>query len=384
MLLILGALTAFAPMSIDMYLPALPRIAHDLGSTATGAQATVAAFFAGLSVGQLLYGPLSDRRGRRGPLLAGLSLYVVASLLCMVAGTMPLLIAARVLQALGGCAGVIVARAVVRDRFDHTESARIFSTLMLIMGVAPVLAPLAGGAVLMHVGWRAIFGLLAVFGLLVGTAVWRGLPESRSEATAARARSESPPRAYLALLRQPRLVAYVLAGGLSSAAMFTYITASPELVIETYGVPADQFGWVFGINAVGIIGASQLNRLLLRRLSPDAVLRLSTAFAAVAASTLVATSYHGALGLPGILLPLFFVIAAGGLTGPNAVAGALSQDTQRAGSVAALVGAAQFALGAAGAAAAGVLHDGSARPMATIIAVCIVASVVATRAATRR
>ncbi|RYE86864.1 MAG: Bcr/CflA family efflux MFS transporter [Myxococcales bacterium] len=383
LLLILGALTAFAPMSIDMYLPALPGIASDLGSTATGAQATVAAFFVGLSAGQLLYGPLSDRRGRRGPLLFGVALYVAASALCVVAPTMTTLIVARVLQALGGCAGVVIARAVVRDRFDHADSARIFSTLMLIMGVAPILAPLVGGAVMTHLGWRAIFGLLAAFGALVGLAVALGLPESRTEATLVRARSESPLRAYLALLAQPRLLAYVLTGGLSSAAMFTYITASPDLVIGTYGVPATSFGWVFGLNAAGIIGASQLNRLLLRWLSPDRILRLTTAGAALAAAVLFATAQLGTLGLTGILVPLFFVIAAGDGVGAGEAAGALAQDPHRSGTVSALLGATQFGLGAAGAGLAGVLHDGTARPMASLIAACVAASVIAARRATQ-
>ncbi|HEY0051943.1 MAG TPA: multidrug effflux MFS transporter, partial [Caulobacteraceae bacterium] len=362
LLLILGALTAFAPMSIDMYLPALPQIARDLGSTAAAAQVTVAAFFVGLAVGQLIYGPMTDRFGRRGPLLAGIGLYLAASLACALAPTMEALIAARIVQALGGCAGVVVARAVVRDRFDHSESARIFSTLMLIMGVAPIVAPLLGGMLMGAAGWRWIFGVLVVFAALVGAAVIWGLPESRSAATAERARSESPLRAYLRLFQNRRLVAYVLAGALSGAALFTYIASSADLIIGTFGVPATAFGWVFGANAVGVIGASQLNRLLLRRWSPDRVLRVSTAWAAMSALVLVLTAFTGFGGLMGVLVPLFLAISVGGITGPNATAGALNQDPQRAGSLSALLGAAQFGLGAAGAGVAGLLHDGTARP----------------------
>ncbi|MBC6982780.1 multidrug effflux MFS transporter [Caulobacter sp. 17J80-11] len=381
LLLILGALTAFSPMSIDMYLPSLPAIARDLHGTATGAQQTVAAFFVGLALGQLIYGPLSDRIGRRGPLLAGIALYLVATVGCAFAPTMPALVGLRFVQALGGCAGVVVARAVVRDRFDHQESARVFSVLMLIMGVAPILAPLAGGWIMAATGWRTIFWALFAFGAATGVAVLFGLPESRSEATAARARAETPLAAYLALLKNRGVMAFILAGGLTSAAMFTYIAASPELVIETYGVPATRFGWVFGANAVGIIGASQLNRLVLRRHAPDQVLRASALCACAAALLLLAAALTEVGGLLRILVPLFFAIAAQGFSAPNAVASALALDPARAGSLSALFGAVQFGLGATGAALVGVFHDGSAVPMATVIAVCTMGAVAALRLA---
>jgi DHA1 family bicyclomycin/chloramphenicol resistance-like MFS transporter len=380
-LLILGALTAFSPMSIDMYLPSLPALAGDLDGTASGAQATVAAYFVGLSLGQLIYGPLSDRVGRRGPILAGVVVYLLATVGCAFSTSIPMLAALRFVQALGGCAGVVVARAVVRDRFDHRESARVFSILMLIMGVAPILAPLAGGWILAAFDWRTIFWALFVFGALTGLAVLLRLPETRSAETAARARAETPASAYLALLRNPGVIGYVLAGGLTSAAMFTYIAASPELVIQTYGVPATAFGWVFGANAVGIIGGSQLNRLLLRRWRPETVLKAAAAGASVAAAVLLTTALTGFGGLYGVLVPLFFAIAAQGFSAPNAIACALSRDPGRAGSLAALFGAVQFGLGALGAALAGAFHDGTATPMAAIILTCTLAALAALRLA---
>ncbi len=384
LLLILGALTAFAPMSIDMYLPSLPSIARELQGTAAGAQATVAAYFAGLAFGQLVYGPVADRIGRKGPVLFGIAVYLAATVGCALATSLPWLIGLRALQALGGCAGVVISRAVVRDRFDHRESARIFSILMLIMGVAPILAPLAGGFVLTVAGWRTIFWVLFGFGALTGLAVLLGLPETRSAETGLRARSESPLRAYLALLTNRGAVAYTLTGACVSAAMFTYIAASPAVVIEHFGVPAASFGWVFGANAVGIIGASQLNRLLLRHYLPDRVLKASTLAGFVAALILLATSITGFGGLWGVLVPLFFAIAGHGLAGPNAVAGALAHDPQRAGSLSALYGAAQFGLGALGAAVAGALEDGTPVPMAGVIVAATLGAVLALRLAPGR
>lgn len=379
LLLILGALTAFGPMSIDMYLPSLPTLARDLGGAATGAQATVAAFLAGLAVGQLVHGPLSDRIGRRAPILVGITLFLVATAACAYAPSLPVLIAARFVQALGGCAGIVIARAVVRDRFGHAESARIFSILMLIMGVAPILAPLVGGWVLNVAGWRAIFWVLFGFGALTGLAVLFGLPETRSEATAAHARSESVARAYVALLRNPVAMGYVLTGSLVSSAMFAYIAASPEVVITHFGVPAVAFGWVFGANAVGIIGAAQLNRLLLKRRTPDAVMRGSTAIAALAGVILLIDAATGFASLWGVLIPLFFAVAGHGFGSPNAVAGALHADPRRAGSLSALFGAAQFGIGAAAQAATGVLHDGGPVPMAGVILACALAAFLALR-----
>jgi DHA1 family bicyclomycin/chloramphenicol resistance-like MFS transporter len=257
-------------MAIDMYLPSLPALARDLGGAPAAAQQTVAAFFIGLALGQLVYGPLSDRLGRRPPLLFGIGLFLLATAGCALAPNLPSLIGLRFVEAIGGCAGVVVARAVVRDRCDPQETARVFSILMLIMGVAPILAPLLGGFVLAFAGWRAIFWVLFGFGALTGLAVLLALPETRSAETAARARSEHPLRAYLALLGNPLVVGYILVGGLASSAMFTYIAASAELIIETYGVPPERFGWIFGTNAAGIIGASQLNRVRRRSLASAA------------------------------------------------------------------------------------------------------------------
>ncbi|MES2035992.1 MAG: multidrug effflux MFS transporter [Pseudomonadota bacterium] len=374
LVLLLGALTAFAPMSIDMYLPALPAIGKALGATPEATQGTLAAFLFGMAIGQFLYGPASDRFGRRGPILVGIAVYVAASIWCALTTSIEGLVLARFVQALGGCAGAVVARAVVRDQFNHTETARVLSLLTLVMGVAPIIAPMLGSWVLVVASWRAIFWVLALFGLGCGLAVFFRLKESRSEETAAQARSENPLRAFAALLRERRLLGYALAGALNGAVLFTYISSSPELVIEIYGYSPQAFGWVFGVNAVGVIGASQVNRYLLRRATPDQVLAKAS-LAAMGFGVLLTTAAVTGVGGQWTVLPLLFCcLASYGLMAGNTMAGALSVDPRRAGSVSALMGGMSFAAGAVASWAGGALHDGTARPMAGVMLLCLLGS----------
>jgi DHA1 family bicyclomycin/chloramphenicol resistance-like MFS transporter len=379
MVVLLGALTAFGPMAIDMYLPSLPSIVRDLGGGAGAGQLTVAAFLAGLAVGQLVYGPLSDRIGRRGPLLAGLALFVAASLGCAVAPTMPALIALRFVQALGGCAGVVLARAVVRDRFDARRSIHVYSLLMLVMGIAPVLAPIAGGWLTTRYGWRIIFGVMALFGLAVLAAVALRLKESRPEETAVHARGETPFAAYAALLGDRQVIAYVLAGGLGSATLFTYIASSPSVLIGKFGVAPSHFGLFFAFNAIGIIGASQLNRRLSARWSHLQTLRGASLVAVAAALAMTAAAVSGAFGIWGVLAPLFVVLAAFGVMPPNALAGAMEAGGRRAGSTAAIYGFLQYAAGAACAALAGLVNHDPAVAMAMVMTGALAISAVILR-----
>ena len=380
LVILLGSLTAFAPMSIDMYLPSLPAIGVSLGASAGQTQATVAAFIAGMAIGQFLYGPASDRFGRRAPILVGVIIFIAASVACALATSPEMLLASRFVQGLGGCAGGVVARAVVRDKFNHTETARMLSLLTLIMGLAPVLAPLLGGLLLILGGWRWNFWVLAIFGLACGAAALFRLQESRSAETAAQAASENPLQAYAALFRQPRLVGYALAGGLNGATLFTYISTSPELLIGTYGITPSAFGWVFGANAVGIIGASQVNRYLLRHNTPDEVLGRASVISTFAAVALTLAAVTG-IGERWSVLPLLFILLASyGFMQGNTMAGALSVDPRRSGSISALMGGASFGLGAMAASLAGVLHDGTPRPMAIVMLIALAGSAVALHA----
>lgn len=371
---LLGSLTAFAPMSIDMYLPAFPAMGAALQADAGEQQATLAFFLFGMAIGQFLYGPASDRFGRRVPILVGIAVYVAASIACALAMSPEWMIAARFVQALGGCAGAVVARAVVRDQFDHTETARMLSLLTLIMGLAPILAPISGAAVLQLAGWRAIFWVLTAFGLACGVAVFLRLKETRSEETAVQARSENPLRAYHVLISNSRLVGYCLGGALNGALLFTYISSSSGLMIETFGFTPFAYTLVFGANAFGVIGAGQVNRMLLRRLTPDQVLARASLAALGFGVLLLAAAVTGFGGQWTVLPLLFCCLASYGLMAGNTMAGALSVDPTRAGSTSALMGGLSFASGAFASWLGGVLHDGTAVPMAGVMMACLLGS----------
>ena len=370
-ILLLGSLTAFGALTIDLYLPALPSIAKDFGASAAAAQQTLVVFFVGMALGQLVYGPISDRIGRRPPLLFGITLYIAASLACAFAPSMNALVAGRFVQALGCCAGMVVARSVVRDRFDHQDSARIFSLLTLVLGVAPMIAPTIGGWLVTVVSWRWLFGILTAAGAAVGFAVVFNLDESRSPETAMTARSETPVAAYLSLMTERRLLGYLLASALGGATLFAYIASAPDLIIEIWGFSPQTFGIIFAAIAIGVIGSSQVNRWLLDRHSSDRILGVAVLCAvgfgiALLAATLAHADKYVVLAL------LFGTLSMNGLCGANALAGALAVDPLRSGSTSGLFGASSFAFGAGAGALCGLFHDGTERPMAAVMAVSLV------------
>jgi DHA1 family bicyclomycin/chloramphenicol resistance-like MFS transporter len=369
-ILLLGSLTAFGAVTIDLYLPTLPSIARAFAVSPATVQLTFSAFFVGMAFGQLVYGPLSDRVGRRPAILFGAVLYVIASLACAFAPSVEWLVAGRFAQALGCCAGMVVARAVVRDRYDHRDSARIFSLLVLVLGVAPLVAPSVGGWLAAAVSWRAIFIVLAAFGAAVGVAVWFRLEESRSPATEAKARGESVAGAYWDLLQRRRLLGYTLVSACNGATLFSYIATAPDLVITIWGFTPGQFGLIFGIIAVGVIGSSQVNRWLLLRHAPDRILAVASLFALGFGMALLAAVLLGASKWF-IMAGLFAVLTSNGFIAANALAGALNVDPLRAGTTSGLFGSANFALGAAASATAAALHDGTARPVAMVMAAAL-------------
>ena len=368
-ILILGALSAFGPLAIDFYLPAFPAMAAAFGTDEKHVQMTLASYFLGLSLGQLAYGPVADRFGRRIPLLVGVTLFTLASLACAFAPSLDGLIAARFVQALGGCAGMVISRAVVSDKCDAVGSAKVFSQLMLVMGLAPILAPMLGGLLVNLHGWQSIFIALTAFSALSALAVALGLPESLP-ANQPRQPLSGALRQYGRLLADKVFLGHALTGGIAIAGMFAYIAGSPFVFIKLYGVPPEHFGWLFGINAAGFILVAQLNARLLSKRGPAFLLaRAVWVYLAAGLSLLAVSTLHTEQLWP-LLIPLFICIASLGCIIPNAAACAMSGQGARAGSASAMLGCLQFSVAAGAAALVGVLHDGTAMPMAMVISLC--------------
>lgn len=368
-ILILGALSAFGPLAIDFYLPAFPAMALAFGTDEQHVQLTLAAYFLGLSLGQLAYGPISDRFGRRLPLLSGVALFTLASLACAYAPSLEWLIGARFVQALGGCAGMVISRAVVADKCDAVGSAKVFSQLMLVMGLAPILAPMLGGLLVNTTGWQSIFLVLTGFSAAAGLAVALGLPESMP-AHVPRQPLSGALRQYARLVKDSIYLGHALTGGIAIAGMFAYIAGSPFVFIKLYGVPAEHFGWLFGTNAAGFILVAQVNARLLAKRGPAFLLVRAVWVYFLAGLTLLAVSAMRPDALWPLLIPLFICIASLGCIIPNASACAMNGQGARAGSASAMLGCLQFSIAAGAAALVGVLHDGSAVPMAMVISLC--------------
>jgi DHA1 family bicyclomycin/chloramphenicol resistance-like MFS transporter len=350
-----------------MYLPAFPNIAASLSVPLPSVEASLASYFAGLSLGQLFYGPLADKYGRKIPLLFGLMIYTFASIACGLATSMEAIIMLRFLQALGACSGMVIPRAIVRDRFGHQETARIFSLLMLIMGVAPILAPLAGGYFTTHLGWRSIFWFLAAFSGLCMAAVATLLPETYKGNPEYKIKSSFS--TFGSILRDKEFLRYTLAGSIAQAGMFAYITGSPFVFIEFFGISPENFGWVFGANAMGIIAMSQVNARLLQTLSYEKVLNGALWVLAIAGVLLILSGLSGA-GFWAVLIPLFLYMATLGTTFPNAMAGALAKQGRNAGSASAMMGTIQMLAASFASFMISHLHAVSAATMTSIVGIC--------------
>jgi DHA1 family bicyclomycin/chloramphenicol resistance-like MFS transporter len=381
---ILGALTAMGPLAIDMYLPALPGIAQELGVPIAAVQVSLASYFIGISFGQALYGPLSDRLGRKPALYVGLGIFVSASFGCAFTTSVTQLVIFRFLQALGGCAPLVVPRAVVRDYFDGRESVRMLSMLILVMMLGPILAPLIGGQLLIRFGWRSVFFVLAGYGLIwLVLAAWL-LPESLRPEQRRRESVAAIASTYLRILRDREYLAWVLSGGLVFAGLLAYISGSSFVYIELFHVPPERFGLYFGANAIGLMLASQVNRYLASRVPPDVIVRAVLPIAVVAGLVLFVDAFTGFGGFAGILVPLFCFIICHGFTAPNTTALAMSPYGAMAGSASALMGTLQFVLGAASGALVSAFGNGTAVPFATVIAGCALCAFTARLTLSRR
>jgi len=369
MVLILGALSAFGPLAIDFYLPAFPAMAQAFATDEKHIQATLAAYFLGLSIGQLAYGPVADRFGRRIPLMFGVTLFTLASLACAYAPNLDTLVLARFVQALGGCAGMVLSRAIVSDKCDPVASAKVFSQLMLVMGLAPILAPMLGGVLVNLAGWQSIFLVLSLFSAGCLLAVSLGLPESLPEHMPRQPLSGAL-RQYLRLLADRVFLGHALTGGIAIAGMFAYIAGSPFVFIKLYGVPAEHYGWLFGTNAAGFILVAQINARLLAQRGPAFLLVRAVWLYLAAGLVLLGVAALRPAHLWPLLVPLFVCISSLGCIIPNASACAMSGQGARAGSASALMGCLQFSVAAGAAALVGLLHDGSAVPMTLVVSLC--------------
>uniref|UniRef100_A0AAU2VCX9 Multidrug effflux MFS transporter n=1 Tax=Streptomyces sp. NBC_00003 TaxID=2903608 RepID=A0AAU2VCX9_9ACTN len=366
--LLLGALTALGPLANDTYLPSLPQIADDLNASASATQLSLTACLVGLGSGQMIAGPVSDRLGRRGPLMAGLLLFTLAGLACSYVPNIWVLVALRLLQGIGGATGIVIASAIVRDRHEGAAAARLFSTLMLVTGLAPILAPVAGGQILRWADWRGIFLGLAAAGAAILLACLTALPETHDRAARRRAKDNATQGAFRTLLGDRLYVGYMLACGFAFAAMFAYIAGSPFVLQEIHGMSPQGFSYVFGVNALGLVIAAQVGGRIVHRTSPRGLLGIGVTGSALGGLGTLACALTDAPLAP-LLVALFVIVTSVGLVLPNSMALAMDNHGEIAGAAAALIGFLMHIIGAAMVPLVGLAGKTSALPMGITAAV---------------
>jgi DHA1 family bicyclomycin/chloramphenicol resistance-like MFS transporter len=370
LILILGLLSATGPFSIDMYLPGFPAIASDLGTTVAHVSLSLSSFFIGISAGQFIYGPLLDRYGRKRPLLIGLTVYLVASVGCTFAFSANALILLRLFQALGSCSGMVASRAMVRDLFHVRDNARIFSMLMLVVGVSPIIAPTLGGYVTATIGWRYIFVILTILAAFIITAVYRGLPESRQPDPDFSLKPKPIIQNFASVIREPQFYTYALTGSIASAGLYAYIAGSPYVFMELFRVTEKQYGWIFALVAMGLIGASQLNSVLLKIFKSEQIIRVALLCQSVTGILLFVGTLLGLMELFSTIFFIFIFLCCQGFTFPNSSALSLAPFSRKAGSASALLGGIQMSIGAFTSAMVSFLSNHTALPMTGVMACC--------------
>lgn len=363
-LLLIGAMTGLGPVSIDMYLPAFSLIKQDLGG---GIENTLAAYLFGVAIGQLFYGPVSDRFGRKPPLYVALLLYCVGSIACALADHMQTLVLWRFVQALGGCAGMVIARAIVRDSCEAQEAARVFSTLILITAIGPIVAPLLGSYVVTFGNWRVLFYVQAAVGASLMLAVHFLLAETHDLTQTRVLKVSTALRTYASLLRDRQFVCCSTIGAFSIGTIFCYISSAPTVLMESYGLSPQQLSLLMGLGGISFVVASQLNLHQLRRHTPDQVLKVAVWMPVLFALALVLVNLRGATSLPiliGLQLAIFMGIAH---IGPNVSAQALAPQGERAGAASALLGCIQSVGSTLAGAATAMFNAGGVRTMAMLM-----------------
>jgi len=366
-LAILCLLMAFSSLSTDIYLPAMPAMSAALHAAPGRAEWTLSGYLAGFCLGQLGWGPLSDRIGRRAPIAMGLLLYIAGSIGCATAGNIDTMIAWRALQAAGACAGVTLARAIVRDLYGGSRAAKMMSTLMIVAAIAPLLGPGIGGLILQLAPWRAIFWMLAIIGVLT-LALLAVLPETLPPARRTAAPMSHAFGTYGMLLRQPRLLGYAGVGGFLYGGVFAYVAGTPFAYITYHHVHPQYYGFLFALGSLGIMGFNLFNVRFVTRFGSDRLMRAGALGAAITGIVAAITAWTGWGGLTGLVVPLFLFIGTTGLVLANAIAGALNLFPEVAGSVSALIGASQFGAGILGSAAVGFFAGGTPRPLGVAMA----------------
>jgi MFS transporter, DHA1 family, multidrug resistance protein len=372
LILILGLLSAIGPFSIDMYLPAFPDIAKGLHTTVAQVMLSLSSFFIGISAGQMIYGPLLERYGRKKPLYAGLAIYLLASLGCALAASVQALIGLRLLQALGGCVGMVAARAMVRDLFDVKENAKVFSMLMLVVAVSPIIAPTAGGYITSLLGWRWVFVLLMIIGVAILTGIYFLLPESKQPDPNFSLKPVSILNNFSTIIKHPQFYTYALTAAISAAGLYAYIGGSPSVFMGIFHVSEKQYGWIFALIAMGLIGASQINSVLLKTYTSEQIIKAALACQSTIGVVLAVLTIVGWSDLFITIFLIFLFLCCQGFTFPNASALSLARFGHNAGSASALMGAIQMCIGACASALVSVLENNTALPMTGVMACCAI------------
>lgn len=376
-ILTLGALTTLGPLAIDLYLPAIPAIAKDMGEPLSRIQFTLSAYTIGFALGQLIYGPLSDRFGRRKIMFPGLIAYIITNILAALCETGTQLIIVRILQAMAGAAVMVTIPAMVRDLFPRKESAKVMSSVLMVMTVAPLLAPMLGGQILKFWNWQSLFIFLAVLAGLAWILALMRIPETLTEDKRLVVPVHELGKTYISVLKNREAMGCILSHGFFFGGMFAFITGSPFVYIELYGVKPESYGFLFGVNIIAMMAMNMINIRLINKLELFTIMRAGCLLASVSAVLILIAAQTGFGGLTGIMLPIVIYISCIGFTGPNSNALALSHFPKTAGTANAMAGALRFTIGGVSSAAVGFFHDGTALPMAGVMAACGLLSIAA-------
>jgi len=376
LILILGSLSTISPFSIDMYLPGFPAISKDLGVSISQVQLSLTAYLIGIAIGQLVYGPLLDRYGRKKPLYAGLSIYIISSIVCAFSTSLESLIAMRFLQALGGCVGMVAAQAFVRDLFPMRKTAQAFSSIMLVIAVSPMIAPTVGGYMTVAFGWSSVFVMLAVVTLLILAATYFLLPEGKKADPEISMKPAAIFGNFMLVMRQQQFSIYSLAGGIATSATFGYIAASANVFLNLYKATEREYGWIFAFVASGLIGSAQFNHFLLKKFTSQQLVKYALAYQTFAGAFLVMGTLFDWFNMVGLTVMIFLFVLGQGLTGPNSAALALAPFSRHAGSAASLLGSFRMMVGGVVTVLVSAWSDGTALPMVIIMWLCVVVAIV--------